>query len=106
MRAEDERHEQLRRRAAEADRDDDDDREQRGHGAVHADERRQAGDQQDHQDEQARPALADPGDELLTGPRRDAARVEALADDEQGRDEDDRRVAEPGKRLVERRGCP
>ena len=48
------------------------------------------------------------------GPGRDAGGVEALADDEQRRDEDDRRVAEPGQRLgqvedareVERQGGP
>ena len=50
--------------------------------------------------------VARPVDELLAGPRRHAGRVEALADDEQRRDEDDRRVAEPGERLARGRGCP
>ena len=59
------------------------------------------GDEQQHQHDQPRPALADPRDELLPGPRRHAGRVERLADDEQRRDEDHRRVAEARERLVE-----
>ena len=82
-------------------RDDDHHRQQRRDRAVDADERGQPGHQQHHQHEQPRPAVADPRDELLAGPGGDPGRVEPLADHEQRRDEDDRRVAEAGERLVE-----
>ena len=67
----------------QADRDDDDDGQQGRDRAIDADEGREPGDQQHHQDEQPGPAVADPRDQLLAGPRRDAGRIEALADDEQ-----------------------
>ena len=40
-------------------------------------------------------------DQLLSRPGRHARRVERLADDEERGDEDDRRVAEAGERLLE-----
>ena len=86
---------------AEAHRHHDDDGQQRRDRAVDADQRGQRGDQQHHEDDQPRPALARARDQLLPGPRRHAGGVERLADDEQRGDEEHRRVAEAGERCVE-----
>ena len=101
VRAEREREQQLRRRPAQADREHDHHRHQRGDRAVDTDQRRQRGDEQHHQHDEPRPALPCCVDQALTGPDRDAGRVEGRAHDEQRRDEDDRRIAEAGDRLPE-----
>ena len=101
MRSERERHQDLGRRHAEADGHHGDDGQKGGDGAVHADQRCEHGDEQHHQDYQPRTAVSRACDQLLPGPGRDARRVESFADDEQRRDEDHRRVAEAGERLVE-----
>ena len=86
---------------AQLHRGDDDDRQERGDGAVDADQRRQRGAQQHHQHEQPATARAGTVDELLAGPRRDAGRVEGLADDEQRGDVHDGGITEPGQRLID-----
>ncbi len=77
------------------------DGEESGDRAVHADQRCQQRDEEQHQDEQARAAVAGPRDQLLPGPRGHARRVEGFADDEERGDEDHGRVAEAGQRLLE-----
>ena len=99
--AERHRQEELGRRAAEPDRHQDDDRQQRRDGAVDADQRCEDRDQQQHQHEEPCAARPDPADQLLPRPGRHSRRVERLADDEERRDEDDRRVAEACECLVE-----
>ena len=97
-----ERDQQLRRRQRQpVRRHDDDHRQQRRDGRVDGDERGQGRDDQHHQEHEPPPARPGPVDELLAGPRRDAGRVERLADHEQRRDEDHDRVAEPGEGLLE-----
>ena len=101
MSSERERHEDLGRRHVEADGHHGDDGQKRGDGAVHADQRCEHGHEQHHQDDQSRAAVSRAGNQLLPGPGGDARRVEPFADDEQRRDEDHRRVAEAGERLLE-----
>ena len=87
---------------AQPDRRHHHDRDQRGNGAVDADDRRQ---QRARAASSARAAGArlSPARAIncWPGPCRDARRVERLADDEERGDEQHRRVAEPGQRLVE-----
>ena len=64
---------------------------------VERDDRGEQGAEREHGDEHPHRAVADHGDEPLPGPRRDAGRVERLADDEERGDEDDDRVAEAGE---------
>ena len=101
VRAERQRQQQLRRRPAEPHGHHHDDGHERGDRAVDVDQRRQQRHQRHRQDDQPRPALARRRDQLLPRPRGDPGRVEPLADDEQRRDEDHRRIAEPRERLLE-----
>jgi hypothetical protein len=94
-------HEQLRGRLTEPDRRDHDYREERGDRPVHADQRGDQRDQQHHQDEQPRPALAGLGDQELSRPRGHAGGLEASADYEERGDEDDGRIAEPGQGVAQ-----
>ena len=96
-----ERHQELRGRPPQSCGRHDHHGQQRRHGSVHADQRREHRDEQHHQDEQPSTALADAFDQHLSGPRGDPGRVEALADDEERRDEQHRRVAEAGEGLVQ-----
>ena len=102
VRPEHERDHQLRRRPAQPHGHDHDHRQQRGDRAVDADERREERHDEHHQHEQARSGRPRPRDEPLADPGRGAGRVQALADHEQRRDEQHRRVAETGDRLVQR----
>ena len=70
MSPERERHQDLGRRHAQPDRHHGDDGQQGGDGAVDADQRRQHGDEQHHQDDQARPAVARPSRSVAARPRR------------------------------------
>jgi hypothetical protein len=101
VRAEREGQEELRGRLTQSRRADDHDREQRRDRPVDADQCREDGDEKHHEDEQPPAAAADVLDQLLTRPGGDPGRVEALADDEDGRDEQHHRIAEAGERLVE-----
>ena len=94
-------HEQLRGRAAEPDGHDDDHRQEGGHRPVDADQRGEERDEHHDQDEQPRPALPRLRDQELPRPRRHPGGVEARADHEQRRDEDDRGVAEAGEGLAQ-----
>ncbi len=102
MGAEDQRHQQLRRRVAQADGGDDDHREQRGDGAVDADQRREHAAEQHGERDQAVAAGAGAGDEDLTGPGGDAGLLQRGADHEERGDEHRRGIAEAGEALVER----
>ena len=70
-----------------------------GDRPVDADQRGQQRDDHHDEEEQSRAARARPGDQDLPGPRRHARGVEARADHEQRRDEDDRGIAEAGEGL-------
>ena len=48
-----------------------------------------------------RPARSRPVDQLLAGPGGDSGRVDPLADDEQGGNEEHRCIAETGQRLIQ-----
>jgi hypothetical protein len=102
VRPERQRQEELAGRAAQAHRRDHDQRHEGRHRPVDADQRRQPGHQQREQDDQPRAALPHPDHQVLAGPGGDAGRVEALAHHEQRGDEQDRRVAKPGQRGVQR----
>jgi hypothetical protein len=102
VREEHQRHQQLRGCPPEAHRHEHDHGQQRGDGTVDADERGQQRHDEHHQHQEARAAIARPRDQALADPRRDARRVECLADHEQGRDEQDRGIAEARQDLVER----
>ena len=106
MRAEHQRHQQLRGRPAEPDRGHDHHRQQRGDRAVHADQRRQHADQQHHHHHQAGAAVARARDQQLPGPGGDAGRLKPRADHEQRGDEDHRWIAEAGQRLAESVSTP
>ncbi len=100
MGGEDERHQELRGLALETDRHDDHDRQQGGNRPVDADHRRQYGHEAHGQKEEARPALLSGAlDQKLSGPGRDAGRLEARAHDKKAGDEDDGRVAEAAQCL-------
>ena len=76
-------------------------REQRGDRAVQPDDGSQHGAEQHREEQQAPGAVAGSRHELLADPGGHAGRVETLADHEQGGDQDDCRVAEPGQRLAQ-----
>ena len=95
------RHEHLRRRLADPPGEHDDHGQQGGHRPVEADERREYGAEHEDGTHQPDVALAGLLDQGLAGPRGHAGGVDALADHEQGGDEDDDRVAEAGERLLE-----
>ena len=99
VRREAEREQQLRGGFAEPERDDDHHRQQRGHGAVHADGG--SGERRQEHEQQKRPCLAASRllDQLLTRPGRNARSLETRAHHEQARDQNDSRVAESGQHL-------
>jgi hypothetical protein len=101
MSPEDERHQQLRRRATEPDRGHHDHGQQRGDRPVEADQRGEHRRHQHGEGEQSRAAFADPGDQHLPRPRGHARGLQPGADHEQRDDEDHRGVAEAGERLAE-----
>ena len=101
VRAEGERQQELGRRHADPDRHQRHHGQERRNGAVDADHRREGGDEQHRQHDHPRATVSRPRDQLLTCPGGSTGRVERLADDEERRDEDHRRVAEPAERLLE-----
>jgi hypothetical protein len=102
MGGEDQRHQELRGVALEADGDDHHHRQQGRYRAVDADQRGEQRNQQHGQKQKSRPAfLASSTDEKLAGPGGDAGDLEAGADDEERGDEDDGGIAEAAERLTE-----
>ena len=93
-------HQQLRRRLPDALGEQHDQRQQRRDRAVEGDQRREQCRQQAHRDEHPRVSGPGPLQEPLAGPGGHAGGVDALADHEQGGDEDDHRVAEAGDGLL------
>ena len=109
MRGKNQRHEQLRRISLQADGDDDHHRQERGHGAIDADQRRKERDHAHRQQQQASAALfARAADQKLPRPGGDACHVQSRADDEERGYEDDRGIAEAAEGLIDRQdaGCP
>ena len=98
-----ERHQELRRRLAQADRRHDRDRHQRRDRAAAADEGTQTTGR-DHDDDQqpCQPFGSRLRDEVLSGPGGDARSFERRADNEETGDEKRGAIAETGEGLVER----
>ena len=92
------RDQHLRRRGPQPAGDRHGHRQQCGGRAVRGDHRGQHAGQQHDRAEQPVAGAAGPT-QLLPGPRGDAGRLQALADHEQRRDEDDHLVAEPADHL-------
>ena len=102
MGAEDERHEKLGGWSAETDGHDHDDGQQRRHGAVDADQRREQAHEEHHEHDEAGTAFTRLTHEDLTRPDGDARHLEPGADHEEGRDEDDGGIAKTGKAFFQR----
>ena len=102
MGTKDQRHQHLRRRAAQTDRHHHHHRDQGSDRAVHADHRSQDADKSHHQHDQPRAAFPRLTDQQLAGPGGHARHLQPGRNHEKGSNENDSGVAKAGKGLLQR----